>query len=153
MSKLGAILIAVVAFSSGCTSSRENAGDPKAQLRDYISASFNAREAGDRQKLMSFMTGGAKTRLAAWSDEQFKQAFIENKRQFIKLAFREVKPVSAKETSITYELTYLDQGKGHDAKVTNKKLCQLVNESGRWLISEVKTLKELVEYRNEMSLP
>jgi hypothetical protein len=148
-----ATLVIALASFAGCKTNRENPGDPKAQLRDYISASFNAREPQDREKLMSYLTGAAKTRLAAWSDEQFRQAFVDSKRQFMKLTFREVKPVSPKETSITYELTYLDQGKGNDAKVTNKKLCQLINDNGRWLINEVKTLKELVEYRNEMSLP
>ncbi len=147
-------IFAVLVLGLGaCTSNKEDAGDPKAQLRGYISASFNARELSDRAKLMSFLTGTAKTRLAAWSDEQFQQAFIDSKRQFVKLLFREVKPLSPRETSITYELTYFDQNKGHDAKITNKKLAQLVNENGRWLITEVRTLKELVEYRNEMSLP
>jgi hypothetical protein len=146
-------MVLAVSALSGCKSRMETAGDPKAQLRDYISASFNVRESEDRGKLMPFLTGSAKTRLAAWSDDQFRQAFIDSKRQFIKLTFREVKPISPKEVNITYELTYLDQGKGHDAKVTNKKLCQMMNDQGRWLINEVKNLKELVEYRNEMSLP
>ncbi|MGK5087243.1 hypothetical protein WDW86_06765, partial [Bdellovibrionota bacterium FG-2] len=89
----------------------------------------------------------------AWSEEQFRQAFMDSKRKFLKLVFRETNKGSDKEVNITYELTYLDQSKGHDAKVTAKKLCSLVLDQGKWLISNVRNIKELVEYQNELSLP
>lgn len=150
---LAACLGASLAVLAGCTRGSEPGGDPNNRLRDYISKSFAVRTADDRKDLMDFLTGDAKLRLTAWSDEQFRQAFIESKRQFIKFAVRETKQASQNEVNITYELTYLDQGKGHDAKVTNKKLCLMVLENGKWLISDVRNIKELVEYRNEMSLP
>jgi len=140
-------------MAAGCTRSEDVSGDPKKQLQDYISKSFSVRGVEDRAVLLAHMTGEAKQRLSAWSEEQFLSAFTESKRQFVKLVFAEIKPVSKSEVSITYELTYLDQNKGHDAKVTNKKLCQMVLENGKWLIADVRNIKELVEYRNEMSLP
>ncbi len=138
---------------SACTSGREGREDPKRLLTDYISRSFAVRTVEDRRELLDFLTGDAKARLAAWSDEQFKQAFVETRKQFIKLRIQEVKNTSASEASITYELTFLDQTKGQDARVTNKKLAQLRQDQGRWFIAEVRNIKELVEYRNEMSLP
>jgi len=129
------------------------ADDPKKRLTEYISKSFAVKGAEDRKGLAEYLAGDARTRMTDWSDEQFRQAFIDSKRQFIKLAFREIKTLSPKEMNITYELTYLDQGKGHDAKVTNKKLCQMSLEKGKWFITDVRNIKELVEYRNEMSLP
>jgi hypothetical protein len=123
------------------------------QLADYISKSFAVRSPEDRSQLLAYLTGESKNRLSAWSDEQFRQAFVDSKRQFLKLLVREMKPVSPKEMSITYELMYNDQGRGHNAKVTNKKLCTMVLQDGKWLISDVRNIKELVEYQNEMSLP
>jgi hypothetical protein len=67
--------------------------------------------------------------------------------------FSEVRNPSPQDAMITYELTYLDQSKGHDAKVTHKKTAELSRKDERWLISEVKNLKEMIEYKNEMSLP
>lgn len=137
---------------SGC--SRKGGGDdPKDRLRDYISKSFSVRGPADRGELTGFLTGDAKVRLVAWSDEQFLQAFVDSKREFVKLAFKEIEKRSDREVAITYELTYLDQSRGTDAKVTNKKLAQMIEREGRWYIAEVRNIKELVEYRNEMSLP
>jgi hypothetical protein len=140
-------------FGLGCTQKSENSNDPKQRLKEYISKSFSVRTVQDRAELLTYLTGSAKTRLGAWSDEQFREAFIDSKRQFIKLSFPETKSVSPIEAHITYELTYLDQGKGKDAKVMNKKLCSLVQQQGQWMITEVRNIKELIEYRNEMSLP
>lgn len=150
--KSAAVLLALASVTA-CTAGREGSGDPKRRLEEYISRSFAVKGVEDREVLSGYLTGQAKTRLMAWSDDQFRQAFIDSKRQFVKLAPMEVKQVSPSEVSITYELTYLDQGRGHDAKVTNKKLCQMVLDQGRWMVKEVNNIKELVEYRNEMSLP
>lgn len=136
-----------------CFEKSDEANDPKKRLTDYISKTFSIRQTGDKKDLLDYLSGDARARLEAWSEEQFSQAFIENKRQFIKLIFQEVKKLSPTEVSITYELTFLDQAKGRDAKVTNKKLSQLTLQNGQWLIHDVRNIKELVEYRNEMALP
>ena len=146
-------LLVFLSFFSACSSNKSGANDPKARLQDYISQSFVVKGPQDREALSRFLTGPAKTRLAAWSDDQFRGAFMENKRQFIKLVFSDVKSLSPKEVNITYELTYLDQSKGHDAKVTHKKVAQLTQDRDQWLIAEVRNMKELIEYNNEMALP
>jgi len=137
---------------SACSRDGKNANDPKQRLTDYISTSFSVRDTSDRAKLENYLTGGAKNRLVAWSEEQFRQAFVENKRDFVKLAIREVKPVNPNRTDITYELTYVDQGRGPDARVTTKRMCEMSFEGGKWYIREVKNIKELIEYKNEISI-
>lgn len=143
---------ALVLSAAACAKKTGGENDPKQRLVDYIAQSFKITDVRDREKLVSYLTGGAKNRLIAWSDEQFREAFIETKRQFIKLAIRELKSPSETETNITYELTYTDQSKGVDARVTHKRMCELVLENGKWFIREVHNIKELIEYKNEMSL-
>ena len=84
--------------------------------------------------MVNFLTGEAKRRLDSWSEDQFRQAFVDSHRTFVKLALRESKKVSDTEASITYEITYLDQNRGHDARVTNKKLAVLIRQGEKWLI-------------------
>ena len=141
------------AVSGSCTGDRDLTQDPKRRLTEYISKSFAVSGVSDKKSLESYLTGDARARLAAWSDEQFETAFIRSKRQFVKLVVREMKKIADEQVSITYELTYLDQGKGLDVRVTNKKLCTMVLEQGKWLIREVRNIKELIEYRNEMTIP
>ena len=132
--------------------------DPKRRLNDYISQSFAIKSVQDRTELSSFLTGEAKTRLDSWSDEQFRQAFMDSKRQFIKLAFKEFKPVTPEEVSVTYELTYQTNYADQQGKATTRKSPTEAGADGsqgqsKWLISDVRNLKELVEYKDEMSLP
>lgn len=150
---LTAVLTGMMLASAACNLKPKNDGDPKGVITGYISRSFSVKSAGDRTELLSYLTNEAKARLSAWSDDQFREAFVESKRQFGKLVFTEMKNVSPSEMSVTYELTYTDQAKGHGAKVTQKKLAQMVQNGGKWYIADVKNIKELVEYKNEMSLP
>ncbi len=155
MRSLYQFILLVLLGLSACTDSKDFE-NPKKVLSSYISKSFSIQNVEQRTDLEAFLVGDAKTRLASWSDEQFEHAFIDVKRKFVKLVIKEVKKISDQETSITYELSYFDRSRsqtGHDAKVTNKKLCHLVKRNGKWLIRDVKNIKELVEYRNEMALP
>jgi hypothetical protein len=155
-----AFLIGLLALLGACTPKQEGQDDPKRRLNEYISQGFAVKNPQDRVQLLSYLTGDAKTRLESWSDEQFRQAFVDSKRQFIRLAFKELKPVSADEVGITYELTYqadyadpegIAHG-SHGAKITNRKLAQLVRQNGQWFISDVRNIREVVEYKDEMDL-
>lgn len=141
----------------GCNRGPEFAIDPRGRLSEYIARSFSIKNVDEKDQLLAFLKGDARTRLESWSNDQFKAAFIESRREFLKLAIREVKEITSSEVQITYELTYIDRKpskeKSHESKVTNKKLCQMILENGKWYISDVKNLKELVEFQNELSLP
>lgn len=145
-------LLIVLVLGSSCSKKTAGDNDPKQRLTDYISTSFSVRDTSDRNKLTGYLTGGAKNRLVSWSDEQFRLAFVDSKREFVKLAIREVKPVNANRTDVTYELTYTDQGRGPDARVTTKRMCEMSFEDGKWMIREVKNIKELIEYKNEITI-
>lgn len=151
--KLFNLLIVFLMGFTACNMNRKDLDNPKQRLSDYVSLSFSVKDPQEKSKLISYLTGGAKNRLVAWSDEQFRLAFIDSKRQFIKLSIREIKPISQTEVNITYELSYTDQNKGSDARVTNRRTCEMVLENGSWYIREVHNIKELIEYKNEMSLP
>lgn len=157
---LALTLVNFIFGMAGCTPQASRQGDPvQNALKDYISRSFQIKGLADRDSILSFLAGEAKTRLAAWSDEQFLQAFVDNKREFVKLLIVEDKKISPTEETITYELTYTDYGRdksqksGGGAQVTSKKLCHFVNQDGKWLINEMRNIKEMVEYRNEMTFP
>jgi hypothetical protein len=152
------VILLVLVPIYGCESTNYSGSDPKKVISEYISQSFSVKKLEDRQALLKLLTGGVKARLASWSDEQFQEAFVDSKRQFIKLSFREVKNVSPTEVQITYEMVYVDkaqrrEGKDYEAKITNRKLCQLVLEQGKWYISDVRNIKELLEFKDELSLP
>ena len=151
MLKSVTILAMILTGLTGCTRTDDVSGGPRDRLHRYISKTFEIRNVSDKGELAEFLTGDARSRLEAWTDDQFRDAFIEAKRQFVKLVWRETKHVSPSEVSITYELTYLDQAKGKDAKVTNRKICQLLEKDGKWYIADVRNVKELIEYRNEMT--
>jgi hypothetical protein len=148
--KLG-FALGFLLLASSCTHAPDLPGDPKSRLSEYVARSFAVKGPGERADLGTYLTGEAKRRLDSWSDDQFRAAFVDSGRTFVKLVLKEVKPVSENEMEITYEITYVDQ-KGHDARVTNKKLAQLVLEQGKWMIADVHNIKQLVEYTNEMSL-
>ena len=141
-----------------CTKQAQVVGDPKQRLTEYIARTFSIRTESDKEYLLSYLTGDVKSRLESWSKEQFREAFIESKREFIKLTIREIKRISDGEVEITYELKYSEQGSriaGHSrsAMITNKKLCQMILVQGKWMISDVRNIKELLEFQDELSLP
>jgi hypothetical protein len=155
LKKLSMVLSALTLLLAfmGCDRTSDGTGDAQKRLTEYISTSFSIKDYKDRDQLIQYLTGDSKTRLTAWSEEQFRQAFLDSKRKFVKLVIRENKKVSPTESHITYELVYIDESKGSNAKVTNKKMSQMVLENGKWYIRDVNNIKELVEYQNEMSLP
>ena len=152
VSKFLVVGVIILLIISACTKSVQKE-DAKGRLEEYISKSFNVRGAEDKNILNTYLTGKAKAYFSGWSDQQFIDAFIESKRKFIALVIKENKKISEHEASITYELSYFEQNKGHDARITNKKVAQLALENDKWMIAEVKSVKELIEYKNEMTLP
>lgn len=150
------ILIGVALLAWGCDrlgTKPKAPEDPIARLTDYISKSFVITRVEEKNDLLGFLTDQAAERLAKWDDDQFREAFVETKRTFVKLAIDEVKSLAKDKVNITYQLTYLDQKRGHDAKITHKKLCQMIQKNGAWFVRDVQSLKEWVEFKNEMTLP
>ena len=146
---LGSILLIFLSFNVGCSKKGTEGMDAKAVLTEYISVSFAAKVPEDRKRLLTYLTGETKVRMQNWSDEQFMQAFVDTRRNFVKLAFKEFKKVHENEASLTYDLIY----DVPNARITQRKLAQMVKPQGAWLIQDVKNIKEVVEYKNELAFP
>lgn len=145
-------LVLLFGVLSGCTN-KEKDLSPKQRLESYISKSFSISSVEERQDLISYLIGPTKIKLSSWSDEQFRRAFIETERKFIKLLIRETKDVSQNEVSVTYELSYFENPKKENTKKTARRNARMLKENDVWYIREVKNISEIIEYSNEMSLP
>lgn len=137
----------------GCNLRSSHGNDPKDRLAAYIEKSFAVKSVSDKADLLGFLTGEAKTRLSGWSDDQFQQAFIDQKREFSKLLVRDVKSLTSEQVQLTYELSYIDKSKNTGAKVTQRKLAEMIKQDGVWKIGNVHNLNELVEFKDALSLP
>ena len=148
------VLIPLMAcFLTHCTKDSVGPKTPKEALSSYISSSFSLSDYEDRKKLEPFLTGEAKARLLQWNQEEFKKEIVQGNRKFISLAIKEVKKISEQETALTYELTYSSGSAEKEAKITTLRLASFVFENSTWLIRDVRNLKELIEYKNEFSIP
>lgn len=126
------------------------------RLQSYISKSFSVKRVADKRTLLEDLTGNARLRLEAWSDDQFEKAFLNAKREFLKLEFKEIKAITPQETAITYEVSYRQKNadpRSSENILTHRKISTLVNEAGQWRIRDVKNIKELVTLNDEMTLP
>jgi len=136
-----------------CSQNRGEMAQPKAVLSEYIQRSFAVSKIEDKAGLVELLTGDAKSRLSSWSDEQFSESWIHSKRSFVRLVIHDQKVLSESRVNITYELEYDDRSKGKDLRVTQMKNASLVLDSAHWRIEEVRNIKELIEYKDELSLP
>ena len=145
-------LIAILMLLPACTvgSSDEN---PAKVLEGYIRVSFSATSVEDKKKMEEMLTGDTKSRLMAWSDEQFAKAFLGGAKRFRELRILENNKVSDREVAITYELSYEEGSQDKTTRTTQRKLCAIVNEDGAWKIKEVRSIRESIEYLKEFSLP
>ena len=148
----GAMLLAVAAVGTGCTEKNKDA-TPIKVLESYIETSFNVKGLEDKAKMSELLTGDTKRRLDSWSDEQFLRAFVETKRKYESLKILENKKVSDQETALTYELTFQEGEGDKKAKISQRKLCVVVQTDSAWRIKEVRSIRESIEYLKEFSLP
>jgi hypothetical protein len=154
MLKLGIASLALMALAS-CTQQSPDEDTPRVALQDYVSKSFSVTAATDKAAMLTRLTGRARALLEAWTDDEFKSEFVDKKKTFIKLQIEGVKFLTTDTANVTYELVYLDHTKGRDrdTKVTHRRLAELIKSEGRWQITNVRNIKELIEFRDEMSLP
>ena len=101
----------------------------------------------------SLLTGDTRSRLEAWNDEQFQRAFVEQKKTFKELKILENRKVSPQEVILVYELSYQQGPQDKGVRITQRKLGTLVREQSDWKIKEVRSIRESIEYLEELSLP
>jgi hypothetical protein len=137
---------------SACVGGPEES-TPVKVLEHYVQASFHAMGVQDKKVMESLLTGDTKARLEAWSEEQFKKAFIDERKTFKELRILENRKVSASEVILVYELSYQQGPKEKEVRITQRKLGTLVREQQDWKIKEVRNIRESIEYLEELSLP
>jgi hypothetical protein len=149
------VLLACSAVLGACSRGADGDGSPRWRLEQYVARSFAVKDSGDRELLIEHLTGDAKIRLASWSDDQFRAAFVDAKRTFVKLLVVEERKVDERNVDLTYEITFLDSTRegGGGAKVVQRKVCRVREDDGLWRIAEVRNVKELVEFQSEMTFP
>jgi hypothetical protein len=135
---------------AGCTG-KVGKDTAQATLSEYIARSFALKSFEDRKKLEELTTGEVKTALDKMTEQEFKHTFQDEKRDFISMKIRDERKLAEDRFSITYELTYNNKTQTSQDQVTNKKHALMVNEGGKWLISEVRNLKTFIEHQNELS--
>ena len=142
--------MAIAALSFGCTK-KDGVASPQKTLTEYVSRTFSLKNPSDRQKLVELSTGQVRAALEALDDQKFKAFFVDSKREFVSLKVRDERKIDDQRFSITYELTFLTQTANSKDQITTKKHAVFVSENGKWLISEVRSLKTLIEHQGEMS--
>ena len=154
------VWIFFLAFVTGCTGKQPGVNTPQRALSEYVGITFAVKTASDKTKLMSYMSGEAREKLAALPDAEFERYFVESKKEFVSLKVRDERKLSEDRYALTYEITYNSRGPAIDPlihqigmnRVINKKHVIFVKDSGRWLISEIQNLKTLIELKDETNL-
>lgn len=147
------LLVMGVLFLTSCTRTAEGPKGSEEVLSAYISRTFNVEQVTDRNLLLELTTDRLREALAALSDEAFKKRYLGVERRFLKLRILNQQTISEEEHQITFELAFMEKQKGYEAKITQKQLAILKQKSGTWLISEVRGMKELVEYDEGLNIP
>ena len=143
----------ILLFSlSSCTPHPEES-TPVRTLEKYVKTSFQATGAQDKRVMESLLTGDTRSRLEAWNDDQFQKSFVEQKKTFKELKILENRKVSPQEVILVYELSYHQGPQDKGVRITQRKLGTLVFEQTDWKIKEVRSIRESIEYLEELSLP
>lgn len=147
--------VVVVMVSAGmvaaCTKSTPKADTPEGALHSYVVAAFEARQLGDKKKLMELSTGDARGYLERMSDEDFRKQFVDAKLQFVSMKARDLRQEVSGDTSLVYELSYKDARGGSPTVHTNKKIAYLTkDEAGHWRIKATKNVKTFVERKEDL---
>jgi len=137
---------------SACTRDSEES-TPVRTLERYVRTSFQATGIQDKRVMESLLTGDTRSRLEAWNDEQFQRSFVEQKKTFKELKILENRKVSPEEVILVYELSYQQGPQDKGVRITQRKLGTLIREQSDWKIKEVRSIRESIEYLEELSLP
>ena len=136
----------------GCVKAPDES-TPVRVLEQYVQTSFHASGVQDKKVMEGLLTGDTRARLEAWSEEQFKNTFIDNRKTFKELKILENRKVSPAEVILVYELSYQQGPKDKEVRITQRKLGTLIKETQDWKIKEVRNIRESIEYLEELSLP
>ncbi len=145
-------LLLALLISTGCTKKTNSGKEPQDILAEYVSLTFSIGAVSDKEKLLNLTANEVKESLSKINDLEFKRIFIDSKRTFNSLKLIDKRQISDDKISFTYELAYTDKSQEKEAKVTNKKICNIIKVDGSWKISEVQNIKTFIENTEGLSL-
>ncbi|HRK03034.1 MAG TPA: hypothetical protein PLH57_10250 [Oligoflexia bacterium] len=135
----------------GACSPKKSAESPENSLREYVSRTFAIDNVEDKNRLIELTTGKVKAAITTMSDADFQRHFIDESKDFIGMKIKDERALSDGRFSITYELSFKNKTVNTEAKILTKKHAIFEKIDERWLISEVQSLKTVIEHQNEMS--
>lgn len=152
------IILGVLVFAGfACVSPQNSKEGPQKVLSEYVTKSFAVKNVSDKALLMQYTTGEVKKALNELDEKSFNTAFIHTKREFKSLKIKDERQVSEGKYSITYELTYNAESapitgtEPQKDEITNKKTAIFEMQDGKWLISEVRSIKTLIDHKNDIT--
>jgi hypothetical protein len=146
--------LSVAAVLVGCTKGPK-ADTPEGALEKYVTAAFDAKSIGDRQKLIELSTGDALVYIERMSDDEFKKHFIDSKLRFVSMKAKDRRVENTGDVSLVYELEYKEGDPASTTVHTNKKIAYLTQdkEKNEWKIKATKNLKSFVERKDDLVVP
>lgn len=146
------VSLAVMGLFTACTKKIDSgAVSPEKTLTAYVQVFFAMEAPADRLKLNDFLTGESLKRTAEWSEADFHQQVVENKKKFSKLKILDQKLFGEDQANLTYEIEYVEAKTG--AKVLQKKLALMKKEGDQWKIRDARNLSQLIEFPETEVMP
>jgi hypothetical protein len=144
----------LAALIAGCTKAPK-ADTPEGALEKYVTAAFDAKSPGDRQKLIDLSAGDALVFIERMSDEEFKKHFIDSKLRFVSMKAKDRREENTGDVSLVYELEYKEGDLANPTIHTNKKIAYLTHdkETNEWKIKATKNLKSFIERKEDLVVP
>ena len=152
------IFIITIFIIAGCSYQERRHDDPVLVLRDYIASSFAIKSYKDKRYMLSYLKGDALKKLKALSSAEFNEQFVNQRRTFLKLKILSEEKLNKDKFKIQYELSYINLPESNNPistenKVTNRKSATIIKKDNKWYINEVKNVTQLIEFKDEMTIP
>lgn len=123
---------------------------PEAALKSFVEARMG--NVVTREFVLERVTGKMKQSLENISDEEFQK--FADLRNVKKDSFKVLsKSCQDKQCYLTYSVSYKTSGEGEGATFVSevKKIAEIVNENGKWLIADVSNIKTYHEALDPIS--
>lgn len=119
---------------------------PEEVVQAYLDTAFNMVSVAQKEKLIQYTTGPLYESIAQASDQTIREAYVDKRYVLMSYSVSQRRDRTPRETEITFELVYRNEGKegandklsGKSAPtVTTENTVSVIRKKGLWLISDV----------------
>lgn len=132
------LLLPLMLFLAACLNNEE--ASPEGAIKSFVEARMG--QVVSREFILKKVTGKLKQSVQNISDEEFARfADLRNvKKDSLKVLS---KSCQEKKCFVTYSLSYVTNNDKEEKKYTTevKKIAEVINENGKWLIADVSNIK------------